>query len=136
MNILSVRNLNSYYGSAQALFEISLDLFQNEILSLVGANGAGKSTLLKTISGLILNRSGDIVLDGKSIIYAPADKIVGLGIAHVPEGRRLFPGMTVMDNLLMGAYLRKNKEDIKKDLEYVFEIFPRLKKDVINWQEN
>jgi len=127
MNILSVRNLNSYYGSAQALFEISLDLFQNEILSLVGANGAGKSTLLKTISGLILNRSGDIVLDGKSIIYAPADKIVGLGIAHVPEGRRLFPGMTVMDNLLMGAYLRKNKEDIKKDLEYVFEIFPRLK---------
>jgi len=127
MNILDLNEVCAYYGSAQALFGISLELKENEIVALVGANGAGKSTLLRTISGLTLRRTGEILFFGQSIIKKDADKIVGLGIAHVPEGRRLFPGMTVLDNLMMGAYLRKDKSSIKSDLEYVFEIFPRLK---------
>jgi len=127
MNILEVNNVCAYYGTAQALFEVSLELKEREILALVGANGAGKTTLLRTISGLTLRRTGEILFNGNSIIKTDAAKIVKLGIAHVPEGRRLFPGMTVTDNLLMGAHLRRDKESIKSDLVYVFEIFPRLK---------
>lgn len=127
MSILEVNNVCAYYGTAQALFDISLVLEEREILALVGANGAGKTTLLRTISGLILRRTGEILFNGNSIIKTDAAKIVKSGIAHVPEGRRLFPGMTVVDNLLMGAHLRRDKDAIKADLAYVYEIFPRLK---------
>ncbi len=112
---------------AQALFDVSIALEENEILALIGANGAGKTTLMRTISGITLRKNGEILFEGRSIINEDAAKIVSAGIAHVPEGRKLFPGMTVADNLGMGAYLRKDKTSVKEDLEHVFEIFPRLK---------
>lgn len=127
MITLDVKNLCAFYGTAQALFNVSLELNENEIVALVGANGAGKTTLLRTISGLTLHKTGEINLFDQPIIKLDATKIVSLGIAHVPEGRRLFAGMTVTDNILMGAYLRKDKDAIKSDLNYVFDIFPSLK---------
>lgn len=126
MVVLNVESVSSFYGNAQVLFDVSLDLNENEIVALVGANGAGKTTLLRTISGLPIRRTGEIEFLDQSIIKSDATKIVNLGIAHVPEGRRLFPGMTVTDNLMMGAYLRKDKKAIKADLDYVFNIFPSL----------
>ena len=127
MIILDVENVSAFYGTAQALFKVSLELNEKEIVALVGANGAGKTTLLRTISGLMLRKTGEIRLFNQSISQLDVTKIVNLGIAHVPEGRRLFPGMTVTDNLLMGAYLRRDRQAIKTDLDYVFEIFPSLK---------
>jgi branched-chain amino acid transport system ATP-binding protein len=131
--LLRLEKVNTYYGSIQALREISLEVREGEIVAVIGANGAGKTTLLNTISGLVPARSGQILFEGQPITNLPPDKIVRLGITQVPERRQVFSTMTVLDNLILGAYHRygrDNKEEIEKDLEFVFEIFPRLKERV------
>ena len=125
--LLRVRNLNVAYGEVQVLWDVSLDVLGGEIVALVGANGAGKSTLLSTISGLLQPRSGSIEFAGHQIASASTQRIVELGIAHVPEGRRLFAAMSVRDQLLLGAFRRKDRRAIEADLERVLDIFPRLK---------
>lgn len=125
--MLTVKNLQVNYGSVQALKDISIEVKQGEIVTLIGSNGAGKSTLLKTISGLIRPKQGSITFEGKDLTSIPPEKIVSIGISHVPEGRRIFSGMTVMENLRIGAYQRKDKKGIEKDLEEVFSLFPILK---------
>lgn len=124
--MLKVNEIDVFYGAIQALFSVSLEVKKGEIVTLIGANGAGKSTLLKTISGLIRPRSGTILFEDIDITKKSSMEIVKLGISHVPEGRRVFPEMTVLENLELGAFLRKDKQAIKKDLELVFERFPRL----------
>ncbi|ADQ40880.1 ABC transporter related protein [Caldicellulosiruptor acetigenus I77R1B] len=124
--MLKVNEIDVFYGAIQALFSVSLEVKKGEIVTLIGANGAGKSTLLKTISGLIRPRSGTILFEDIDITKKSSMEIVKLGISHVPEGRRVFPEMTVLENLELGAFLRKDKQGIKKDLELVFERFPRL----------
>ncbi len=124
--VLTVDNINVYYGAIHALKGISLDVNRGEIVTLIGANGAGKSTTLHTISGLLRSRTGDIEFLESSIAHTPAHKIVSMGISHVPEGRRIFQGMTVEENLQMGAFVTK-KDRITHNLEYVYEQFPRLK---------
>lgn len=124
--MLKVENINVYYGNIQALSGISLDIQEGEIVTLIGANGAGKSTLLKTVSGLLKPKQGKIIYEGKPINGKAAQTIVKQGISHVPEGRRVFANMTVEENLQLGAFLRKDKEGIKQDLERVYELFPRL----------
>lgn len=126
--MLEVKNLNVHYGVIQALKDISLTVNQGEIVTLIGANGAGKTTTLRTISGLIKATSGEILLEGKSITTLPAPDRVQQGISQVPEGRRIFPPMSVLENLEMGAFLRKDKADIKKDIEMVYDLFPILGK--------
>jgi len=126
MSLLKIEKLNASYGATQVLWDVSLDIGENEIVALVGANGAGKTTLMRTISGLMEKRQGDIRYNGKSIISSAPDEIVSLGIAQVPEGRKLFFGMTVEDNLLMGAYLRRDRAQIARDMEAVYEYMPRL----------
>lgn len=126
-NMLTVKNLQVNYGSVQALKDISIEVKQGEIVTLIGSNGAGKSTLLKTISGLIRPKQGSITFEGKDLTSIPPEKIVSIGISHVPEGRKIFSGMTVMENLRIGAYQRKDKKGIEKDLEEVFSLFPILK---------
>ena len=123
--ILTVDNINVYYGNIHAIKDVSFSVQKGEIVSLIGANGAGKSTCLKTISGLLRSRTGSISFDGKDIGKTEAHKLVSLGLAQVPEGRRIFLNMTVMDNLRMGAFTQ-NKID-PQSLELVFEKFPRLK---------
>ena len=119
--------LNAFYGATQVLWDIDITVGVNEVVSLIGANGAGKTTLMHTISGIADIRRGSIKFQGEELIGMDAANIVMRGIAHAPEGRRLFPGMSVMDNLLMGAYIRKDdKATIKRDLDRVFEFFPRL----------
>lgn len=125
--LLEIKNLSVHYGVIQALKGVSLEVKEGEIVSLIGANGAGKTTLLQTISGLLKKTDGDILFMGKSLNKTNAKNIVKAGITQVPEGRHIFPGMSVYENLLMGAYLRKDKDGIKKDLERVYERFPRLK---------
>ncbi|NLC96747.1 MAG: ABC transporter ATP-binding protein [Erysipelotrichaceae bacterium] len=125
--MLKIRDLNVHYGVINALKGVSIDVNQGEIVSLIGANGAGKTTLLHCISGIIKSTSGTIEFENNDITKKNAKDIVAAGITQVPEGRRIFKGMSVEENLLMGAYLRKDKEGIKKDLESVFERFPRLK---------
>ncbi|MFJ8265955.1 ABC transporter ATP-binding protein [Peribacillus asahii] len=125
--MLTVKDLQVNYGSVQALKGISLDVKEGEIVTLIGSNGAGKSTLLKTISGLIRPKQGSVTFNGKDLTNVSPDKIVSLGIAHVPEGRKIFSGMTVMENLRIGAYQRKDKKGIEKDMEEVFSLFPILK---------
>jgi branched-chain amino acid transport system ATP-binding protein len=125
--MLTVKNLQVNYGSVQALKDISIEVKQGEIVTLIGSNGAGKSTLLKTISGLIRPKQGSITFEGKDLTSIPPEKIVSIGISHVPEGRKIFSGMTVMENLRIGAYQRKDKKGIEKDLEEVFSLFPILK---------
>ncbi|MCD6574424.1 ABC transporter ATP-binding protein [Candidatus Aerophobetes bacterium] len=128
--MLKIRNLRSFYGNLQALKGISLHIEAGEIVALIGANGAGKSTLLNSISGVISSKRGQILLDGKDITYFPPQRIVKEGISLVPEGRQLFSPLSVMDNLLLGAYQRfsiKKKTQIERDLERVFQIFPILK---------
>ena len=125
-NILKVNDINVYYGAIHAVTDISFEVNQGEIVTLIGANGAGKSTTLNTISGLLRSRTGDIEFMGQSISKMGPDKIVQQGLVMVPEGRRIFLGMTVLENLEMGAYTRANSE-IKESLEMVFELFPRLK---------
>jgi branched-chain amino acid transport system ATP-binding protein len=124
--MLKVKDLSVYYGVIQATKEINFDVNEGEIVSLIGANGAGKSTVLKAISGLHRPKSGEIIFKGQPIQKESTRKIVQLGISQVPEGRHVFKGMTVMENLEMGAFLRKDKNDIQKDLKMVFDRFPVL----------
>ncbi|HPO04061.1 MAG TPA: ABC transporter ATP-binding protein [Bacillota bacterium] len=124
--MLEVRNLNVHYGVIHALKNITLKVEEGEIVTLIGANGAGKTTTLRTISGLIKATDGEILLEGKAITNIPAPRRVELGISQVPEGRRIFPEMSVLENLEMGAFLRKDKQAIKQDMEHVYELFPIL----------
>jgi len=124
--MLKVNDIDVYYGHIHALKGVSLDVEEGEIVTLIGANGAGKTTLLNTLSGLLRPKNGTIEYMGKSIVGLPAQQIVRDGIIHVPEGRRVFTEMTVEENLLLGAFLRKDSQQVKKDLEKVYEIFPRL----------
>ncbi|HPT78237.1 MAG TPA: ABC transporter ATP-binding protein [Candidatus Atribacteria bacterium] len=124
--MLEIRELNVYFGVIHALKGISLTVNDGEIVTLIGANGAGKTTTLRTISGLIKPKSGTISLDGVDITNLSAKERVKLGISHVPEGRRVFPAMTVLENLELGAYLRKDKQGIASDLKKVYEHFPIL----------
>jgi len=126
--MLIINDIDVFYGNIQALKGISLEVKEGEIVTLIGANGAGKSTLLKTISGLLKPKRGSIEYLGAAIDGKPAQSIVKAGISHVPEGRRVFSNMTVEENLELGAYLRSDREAIKKDLNHVFELFPRLLK--------
>jgi branched-chain amino acid transport system ATP-binding protein len=128
--LLKLDNVSVHYGSAVALTDISLSQEEGSVVSVIGANGAGKSTLLKAISGMIPLYSGKVEFLGKVISGMAVDKIIGLGIAYVPEGRKLFPYMSVLSNLKLGAYLRKDKQEIRANLESVFELFPRLKERV------
>ena len=125
--MLKVDHLSVNYGAIKAVRDVSFDLKKGEIVTLIGANGAGKSTILKTVSGLLHPASGDILFEGRSIAKMSAPKIVAEGISQVPEGRRIFAGMTVKDNLQLGAYLRKDKDGIEKDMEAMFKRFPILK---------
>ncbi|NLX71386.1 MAG: ABC transporter ATP-binding protein [Clostridiales bacterium] len=124
--MLEIKNLNVHFGVIHALKGISITVNEGEIVTLIGANGAGKTTTLRTISGLKKPTSGEILLEGEDITDVSAQNRVRLGISHVPEGRRVFPGMTVLENLEMGAYLRKDKAETAKDLEMVYELFPVL----------
>ena len=124
--MLEVKDLEVYYGAIHAVKGISLRVEDGQIVTLIGSNGAGKSTTLHTISGLFKPRSGNILFDGTDITGTPAHKIVASGLVQVPEGRHVFANMSVMENLDMGAYLRKDKDGIEKDKKKVFELFPRL----------
>lgn len=124
---LQLKNVHSYYGNIKTLKGVSLELNASEIVTLIGANGAGKTTTLMSISGLVPPKTGEILFDGSPIQHLSPDRIVSLGIIQVPEGRRIFPDFSVQENLDMGAFLRTDKEGIKGDLEYIFELFPILK---------
>lgn len=126
--MLKVEKLNVHYGVIHALKDVSMEVEEGEIVSLIGANGAGKTTLLQTISGLLKKTSGEVMFLGKSMNKVSAKNIVKEGITQVPEGRHIFPGMSVYENLLMGAYLRKDKDGIKKDLQDIYQRFPILEK--------
>jgi branched-chain amino acid transport system ATP-binding protein len=125
-NILELRDVRTFYGAIEALKGISLEVRAGEIVTLLGANGAGKSTTLRSINGLVRPRSGSIVFQGGDITHEPAHEIVRRGIAQSPEGRKLFPRMTVVENLEMGAFQRNDKAGIREDMDRVFELFPRL----------
>ena len=126
--MLQISNLNVYYGKSIALRDVTLDVGEKEVVSLLGANGAGKSTTLRTISGLLTPRSGEITFLGEKINGFPPHKIVKKGISHCPEGRRIFPEMDVYENLvMMGAYLRSDKKEVMESLESVYVLFPKLK---------
>ena len=125
--MLEVKNLSVHYGMIQAVRNVDFTVNEGEIVSLIGANGAGKSTILKTLSGLIHPSEGEIVYLGENIASTSAKKIFEKGLEQVPEGRHVFPGLTVKENLELGAFLRKDKEEIQKDMEAVFERFPILK---------
>ncbi len=124
--MLELKNLQTFYGGIQALKDVSMKVSEGEIITLIGANGAGKTTTLMSICGIVPPRSGDILFMGKPIHDLSPNAIVSLGISQVPEGRRIFPYLTVMENLDMGAFLRADKEGIKQDMEYIFELFPIL----------
>lgn len=125
--MLKINNLNLYYGGIHALKDISININQGEIVTLIGANGAGKTSTLRAISGLEPIKSGSIEFKGTSLDKVPAHKIVSLGLSHVPEGRKIFSNLTVKENLELGAYLKKNKKEINEDIDMVFSKFPRLK---------
>jgi branched-chain amino acid transport system ATP-binding protein len=125
MTMLSIKGLRSGYGKIEVLHDLGLDILQGQIVTLIGANGAGKTTLLKTISGLLRPNAGSIEFEGASIVRRPPHKIVGLGISHVPEGRAILKRMTVLDNLRMGAYVRRDSE-VERDIENVLVRFPVL----------
>jgi branched-chain amino acid transport system ATP-binding protein len=124
--MLSLDDIHTYYGNIQALKGVSLEVKDGEIITLIGANGAGKTTTLMSISGIVPPRSGDIRFMGESITRVTPDTIVSMGISQVPEGRRIFPYLSVLENLDMGAFLRNDKDRIKSDLDYVFSLFPIL----------
>src|SRR5258708_4419588 len=128
--MVELKDIHSYYGNIHALKGISLTVADGEIVTLIGSNGAGKSTTLRTIQGIIRPRQGTIDLDGVALEKLPSHEIVARGIAQSPEGRLIFPGMTVLENLEMGAYARKDREAVRTDLERVFTLFPRLKERV------
>ena len=127
MAILEVKNLEVFYGVIQAIKGISFEVNPGEIIALIGANGAGKTTTLQTITGLIPSKAGQIIYEGQDITKIPGHKLVSMGIAHVPEGRRVFAGLTVLQNLYLGAYTRKDKKEMEDTLETIYERFPRLK---------
>ena len=126
MSMLKVTDLQVYYGVIQALKGISFEVNEGEVIALIGANGAGKTTILHTVTGLINQKAGKIEFEGKDIAHTPAYKIVAEGMAHVPEGRRVFAELSVYDNLMMGAYTRKDKKEIAETLAMVYKRFPRL----------
>lgn len=126
MAMLEIKDLQVYYGMIQAIKGVSFEVNQGEVIALIGANGAGKTTILHTITGLLAAKAGSITFEGKDIAKIPAHKIVSMGMAHVPEGRRVFAELTVLQNLKMGAYTRKDKEEIAQTLKKVYEHFPRL----------
>jgi branched-chain amino acid transport system ATP-binding protein len=125
--VLKVNDIHTFYGQIEALKGISLEVNDGEIVTLIGANGAGKSTTLKTISGALTPKSGTIEFEGRTISGMPIHKVTQQGVIQVPEGRRIFARMTVTENLEMGAFLRKDKDGVKEDLDHVFDMFPRLK---------
>lgn len=124
--MLEIKNVNTYYGNIQALHDVSISVKEGEIITLIGANGAGKTTSLMSISNVVSPKSGEITFMGEPINNKKPDEIVKMGLIHVPEGRHIFPYLTVMENLDLGAFLRKDSAAIKKDLKHVFELFPRL----------
>ena len=130
--MLEIRNLNVHYGGIHALRCINLEVDDGKIISLIGANGAGKSTTLKSVMGLVPKSAGSVVWNGRDITRLETKEIVKAGIALCPEGRKVFPDLTVAENLTIGAYLRKDKEEIKKDRDWVYELFPRMKER--EWQ--
>jgi branched-chain amino acid transport system ATP-binding protein len=127
MPLLEVKNLDSFYGDLQVLWDVSLHVERGELISIIGANGAGKTTLLKSIVGVVKPKRGSIIFNGNRIDGYPPHKIVSEGVVYVPEGRRVFPRMTVVDNLRMGAYTKAARERVEDSLKYVFERFPILK---------
>ena len=129
-NILEIKDLNVRFGGIRAVDGISMNVQEGKIITLIGANGAGKSTILRSVSGIVRPTSGDILLNGESIVGLSPDKIVARGVTLVPEGRRVFPNLTVLENLKIGAYLRKDK--LSNNLEYVYSLFPRLRER--HWQ--
>lgn len=126
MAMLEIKDLEVYYGMIQAIKGVSFDVNEGEVIALIGANGAGKTTILHTITGLLSPKKGSVIFEGQDITKIPAHKIVSLGMAHVPEGRRVFAQMSVYQNLKMGAYTRSSKEEIEASLETVYKRFPRL----------
>jgi len=132
MSLLEVKDLSVSYGGIEALRGVSFTVEEGQIVTLIGANGAGKSTTLRTICGIVRAKSGSVTFEGKSILGLDTQKIVQRGIAMVPEGRRVFPNLTVLENLKIGAYLRKDEDRIKNDLEHVYSLFPRLQERT--WQ--
>ncbi len=126
MAMLEVKDLEVYYGMIQAIKGISFEVNKGEVIALIGANGAGKTTTLHTITGLLSPKKGSVMFERKDITKIPAHKIVSMGMAHVPEGRRVFADLSVYENLKLGAYTRKDKENLNKDLESIYERFPRL----------
>ncbi len=126
MPMLEVKDLQVYYGMIHAIKGVSFEVEEGEIIALIGANGAGKTTILHTISGLIAPKSGSIVFEGTELTKVPPHRVVSLGMAQVPEGRRVFAQMSVLQNLRMGAYTRKDKDEVEASMEMVFERFPRL----------
>ena len=130
--MLNIQNLHVSYGGIRALRGISLEVPDGKIVTLIGANGAGKSTMLRTITGLVKAESGSIQWNGTELLSQPIDQIISEGIAMSPEGRRVFADLTVLENLKIGAYLRKDKAEIEKDLQWVYSLFPRLQER--NWQ--
>ena len=126
-SLLEVRGLSSGYGDSQVLWEVSLDVKEGEVVALIGANGAGKTTLLLTISQLIQPWSGTVYFNGQNLTHARSDQVVAAGIIHVPQGRRLFSGLSVKDNLLQGAYLRRDRAKVQSKLDWVLQTLPRLK---------
>lgn len=129
-NILEIRNLSVAFGGIKAVTDVNMEIEEGKIVTLIGANGAGKSTTLRSVSGIVKPQSGEILLNGENILGLSADKIVAKGITLVPEGRRVFPNLTVLENLKIGAYLRK--DNLTEDLNYVYRLFPRLKER--HWQ--
>jgi branched-chain amino acid transport system ATP-binding protein len=125
--MLELRSVNAGYGSFQALFNVDLDVKAGEAVGVIGPNGAGKTTLMRVISGLIRPNKGSIAMEGTDVVATPPHRIVGLGIAHVPENRRLFPRLSVDDNLKMGAFISDARAKYAERLEFVFDLFPRLK---------
>ena len=126
MAMLEIKDLEVYYGMIQAIKGVSFEVNEGEVIALIGANGAGKTTILHTVTGLLEAKSGSVTFDGKNITKVPAHKIVSMGMAHVPEGRRVCANLTVLQNLRMGAYTRKDKDEIEETLKTVYQRFPRL----------
>ena len=127
MAMLEVNDIKVYYGMIQAIKGVSFHVDEGEVIALIGANGAGKTTILHTVSGLLTPKEGTITFEGQDLVKIPGYKIVSMGMAHVPEGRRVFAQLSVLQNLMMGAYTRKDKEELAHTLETVFDRFPRLK---------
>jgi branched-chain amino acid transport system ATP-binding protein len=130
MALLELQNVQTFYGAIQALRGVSISVSEGEIVTLIGSNGAGKTTTLRTIAGVLRPRTGTIRLGDVDLTHVPANRIVRLGVSHAPEGRRIFPRMTVRENLEMGAYARADRDAIAQDFERVFELFPRLRERI------